>query len=413
MEINLNESHRDIFFDENRFIISYGGAGSGKSVSVAQKILLRVLQEENHRFIIVRKVANTLRVSVFQLFKDLIIQLGLLDQFTINKSDMTITFKSNRSTLLFFGLDNVERLKSIAGITGVWIEEASECEQGDVMELNRRLRGETQYYKQIIITFNPIAHTHWLKSHFFDNEASTASIYKTTYLDNKFIDDEYKQQIEDIKNYDIQQYNIYALGEWGVLNTNIIYHNYDYKKHTTILTIEDFEVLHCGLDFNVGGSVCVISGIRDNKVYVVDGFAVYDTDAIVTQLASTKYQGKELILYPDASGKNRSSNASQTNIQILQTAGLRVNAANANPLVRDRINCVNRMFATDRIFVNDRVEKLSNALQIQAYKDNGEPEKSNEHKGGAYDDYNDAFGYFISYKFPLITYSKPTGGFSR
>ena len=60
------------------------------------------------------------------------------------------------------------------------------------------------------------------------------------------------------------------------------------------------------------------------------------------------------------------------------------------------------MFAMDSILINDKVEKLMHSLQIQAYKDNGTPEKWTEHKGGAVDDWNDALGYFIVRKFGLI-----------
>jgi len=409
-----NLSHKPFFEDKARWLVSYGGAGSSKSYSTAQKILLdRIMQEEGHRYLVVRKVAKTLRVSVFQLFKDIIVQLDEYDNFKINKTDMTIEYIPNGSQLLFFGLDDIEKLKSIQGITSIWIEEASECEQGDILELNRRLRGYTPYYKQIILTFNPISHLHWLKAHFFDNEATKASIYKTTYLDNKFIDDEYKEQIEDIKNYDLQQYNIYALGEWGVLNTNIIYHNFSFTKHTTQLTINDFEVLHCGVDFNVGGCVCVICGILDNKVYVVDGWSVYDTQQIADKLNGAVYANKKILVYPDASGGNESANAPTSSLEILRSNGLSINANKANPAVRDRINAMNRKLARDELFINDRIEKMMHSLQTQGYLDNGKPEKFTEHKGGAIDDWNDALGYFIAYKFPITTYTKISGGFNR
>lgn len=394
-------SFKIFFEDVQRWVISYGGAGSSKSYSAGQKILMRIIEEENHRFLITRKVARTLRVSVFQLFKDLILSLDLVDDFKINKSDMTITNIHNDSTLIFFGLDDMEKLKSIQGITGMWIEEASECEENDIAELNRRLRGETPYYKQIIITFNPISHLHWLKARFFDNTASNVSIYKTTYLDNNFIDDEYKKEIEEIRNYDLQQYNIYALGEWGVLNTNVVYHNYNFKKHTTHLTINDFQVLHVGVDFNIGGCVGVVCGIRDHKVYVVDGWSVYDTDAIVTQLKQSKHKDKTMVVYPDASGKAKKTNSSRSDIQIIKEGGFRIEAPPGNGAIRDRVNSVNRMFATDRIFINDRVEKIIYSLQTQAYTTKGEPEKSIEHKGGAVDDWNDGLGYFIVRKFPI------------
>ena len=402
--MKFNLSHKDILQDDNRFLISYGGAGSGKSYSVAQKILIRILSEEGHRILVARKVAKTLRVSVFQLFKDLIANEGLFDDFTINKTDMTITYKPNGSQLLFFGLDDIEKLKSIQGITSIWVEEASECDENDVAELNRRLRGHTKYAKQIIITFNPISHLHWLKARFFDNPASTASIYRTTYKDNAFIDDEYKQEIEDIKNYDVQQYNIYALGEWGVLNNNLVYHNFKESEHKTKLTLNDFQVLHIGLDFNVGGCAVVVCGIRDDKVHVVDSVAVYDTDAVVTHLI--KYKGKQIILYPNTSGKNQTANAPQSSVDLLRQAGYRIDAPLANPPVRDRINAVNRMLAEDRFLVNDHCEKVVFALQTQAYDAKGKPEKSDDHVGGAPDDYNDALGYFIHRKFPI---RKPAG----
>ena len=397
--MKFNIKHKPILDDQSRFLISYGGAGSGKSFSVAQKIFLRLIQEEGHRILVARKVAKTLRVSVFQLFKDIIADSGLWDSFKINKTDMTITFEPTGAQLLFFGLDDIEKLKSIQGITSIWIEEASECEENDVAELNRRLRGNTAYYKQIILTFNPISHLHWLKARFFDNPASTAAIYHSTYKDNAAIDEEYKAEIEDIKNYDIQQYNIYALGEWGVLNNNIVYHNFKPEQHYTGLTVQDFELLHVGIDFNVGGCAVVVCGIRDNKVHVLELAAPYDTDAIVTHLI--RYKDKEITLYPDASGDNRTANAPQSSVQILKNAGYRVDAPQANGAVRDRINATNRMFAQDRLLVNDRCEKLSHALQTQAYDKKGKPDKSDEHTGASFDDWNDALGYFVARKFPI------------
>lgn len=394
--MECNKSHRFIFENTNRFLISYGGAGSGKSYSVGQKLLIRCLSEEHHRILILRKVARTLRSSVFQLMKDLIVDEGLYNQFNIHKSDMTITNKRNQSQFLFFGLDDIEKLKSIQGITSIWIEEASEIDQEDILELDRRLRGNTKYYKQIVLTFNPINHLHWLKKHFFDMTLDNVSIFKTTYKDNIFIDDEYKQQIENIKLYDIQQYNIYALGEWGVLNQNIVYHNYKKDKHSTSLSVHNFDLLHAGIDFNIGGCVCIICGIKDDKCFVVDGFAVHDTQSIANQLISYR---KQFILYPDASGNQRSTNASRSDVQILRDNGFQVVANNQNPAIRDRVNSVNRMFAQDKLYINQNIQKLVNSLSIQAYTDRGDPEKFSNHVGGAVDDWNDALGYFIEYYF--------------
>lgn len=397
----VNQVFRPTFRDENRYLVLFGGAGSGKSRYVAQKILYRMIYEQGHRFLVVRKVDKTIKLSVFQLFKDYINKWDVASKFKVTVSPMKITHIASGNTIDFMGVDDPEKLKSIEGITSVWIEEASELEEKDFNELDRRVRGLTPHYKQIIITFNPISHLHWLKKRFYDNPPENCTVLKTTYLDNEFIDDVYSQVLLDMKNYDVQQYNIYALGEWGVLNTNVVYHNYDFKKHSTELSINDFQILHVGLDFNIGGCVGVVCGIHGDKVYVVDGFAVYDTDAIVTQLKSSKYGGKQIIAYPDASGGANKTNSSRSDIQILRDGGFQVMANKSNPAVRDRVNAMNRMFATDCLFVGHKQEKMSYALQTQAYKDNGEPEKFTEHKGGAIDDWNDALGYLIAFKFAI------------
>lgn len=160
-----NDIYYPLYKDTSRYLVLYGGAGSGKSVFAAQKILVRMLTEQPHRFLVARKVARTLRFSVFSLFQDMIAQWELTPLFKVNKSDMTITC-INGNQILFAGLDDPEKLKSIAGITGIWIEEASELEQKDFQQLDLRLRGPTKYYKQIILTFNPISALHWLKKVF-------------------------------------------------------------------------------------------------------------------------------------------------------------------------------------------------------------------------------------------------------
>lgn len=412
-----NKSHIQFFQDTSRFLISYGGAGSAKSYSTAQKILLdRIMQEENHKYLVCRKVAKTLRVSVFQLFKDLISDLAMQDpdmlkDFKINKTDMTIIYLPNNSQLLFMGLDDIEKLKSIQGITSIWIEEASECEQKDILELNRRLRGHTPYYKQIVITFNPISHLHWLKAHFFDNPSSKAAIYKTTYLDNHFIDDEYKQELEDIKNYDEQQYRIYALGEWGVLNGNIIHHRFNKDKHISDKTINDFHTLYIGIDFNIGGCVAVVEGEDSQGIsHIVEDWYAYDTENLIIELKN-RYSHKIVNLYPDASGKNRHTNSTETDIDMLRQAGFNCIVPESNGATSTRYNTCNRRLMVNLIKVHPiNAKRTYEALQLHSYDDKGMPEKFNTHP--AVDDYTDSFGYIIGRKYPIVaglTTAKFTG----
>ena len=155
-----NPIYYPLYQNQSRYLVLYGGAGSGKSWYAAEKILYRIMKEESHRILIVRKVARTLRRSVFQLFQDYISRWNLEKLFVKNKTDMDIKYY-NGNMIYFAGIDDPEKLKSIEGVTSVWIEEASELSLDDFNEINRRLRGKTKNYKPIIFTYNPISVLNW------------------------------------------------------------------------------------------------------------------------------------------------------------------------------------------------------------------------------------------------------------
>ena len=240
----VNEIYLPVFSFTGRFLVLYGGSGSGKSWSISQKIIYRMITEDNHNILCIRKTGNTLHKSSFALLVGTIKDWGLTELFKINEADgkEKIVFKANGNQIIFSGLDDKEKLKSIYNITSCWIEEASEVEEQDFRELNRRMRGYqglnkngTKKYMQFMISFNPISQLHWLKKRFYDipdklliwdtetakktikiNRFDTLVIH-STYKDNKYIDEIYKQQMEELKNQDEYEYEIYALGFWGVV----------------------------------------------------------------------------------------------------------------------------------------------------------------------------------------------------
>lgn len=218
-----NDKFYPLYTNKDRYLVLMGGGGSGKSVFTAQKIIVRMLTEQKHRFLVLRKVAKTLRESVFMEIKNVINRWGLQKLFKIPKgtsSELHITCV-NGNEILFAGLDDVEKLKSISGITSVWMEEASECTPEDFRQLDIRLRGRTLNYKQFMITFNPIDINHWLKKEFFDHRKQNAATLHSTYQDNKFLDKEAIAVLEAFKETDPYFYQVYALGEWGVLGKTI------------------------------------------------------------------------------------------------------------------------------------------------------------------------------------------------
>jgi phage terminase large subunit len=216
-----NPVYVPLYTNANRYIVLVGGAGSGKSIFAGQKLLKRITTESGHRILVVRKVARTLRESCFQQLRGQISELFRYEDFEINKTDMKITYKKNKNEILFAGLDDVEKLKSIYNVTSIWIEEASELEPEDFRQLDIRLRGETKSYKQFIVTFNPVSITHWLKAEFFDSKKPDCVTLHTTYKDNKFLDNEAIRVLESFRDTDPYYYQVYCQGEWGVLGKTI------------------------------------------------------------------------------------------------------------------------------------------------------------------------------------------------
>ena len=218
-----NAAFLPLFFDRHRFLVLKGGGGSGKSVFAGRKVLERASTEPGHRFLVVRKVARTLRESCFEQLKSQAYEF-YADQVAFiprgKGSDMYIKFK-NGSEIIFAGLDDVEKLKSIYDITGIWVEEASELLEGDLNQLDIRLRTDTPYYLQMILTFNPISITHWLKARFFDRRDPRARVHESTYKDNRFLTEEAVKTLEGFRDTDEYFYQVYALGQWGVTGKTV------------------------------------------------------------------------------------------------------------------------------------------------------------------------------------------------
>lgn len=231
--IYINDSYLPYLSSDKRVQIYYGGSSSGKSYFLAQRAVKDNLEGCN--YLIVRNVAQTLRRSCFNEIKKAIDAFGVKNLYAVNGTDMVITCKRNGKQILFAGLDDVEKLKSITPAKGVieriWIEEATEIERNAYKQLRKRLRGLSDKSKSIILSFNPILQSHWIFREFFKNwdDSKTAyhdeklSILKTTYKDNQFLTPEDKAELED--ETDQYFHDVYTLGNWGLLG-NVIFTNW-------------------------------------------------------------------------------------------------------------------------------------------------------------------------------------------
>lgn len=218
----FNEVYLPYLDNTDRYLVFYGGGSSGKSYFIGQKLVYHLLHPIRFNLLVVRQTGDTNRRSTFPLLKQVISHWNLSQHFKINESDMRIKCLLTGNEVAFAGLDDVEKIKSITfesgELTNIWIEEATECQEADINQLKVRLRGGKSK-KQIILSFNPINVQHWIKKHFIDSKLATVCF--STYKDNKFLTEEDKKALEDLKYIDEYTYEVYCLGHWGILGKTV------------------------------------------------------------------------------------------------------------------------------------------------------------------------------------------------
>ncbi len=229
MNVNIKISKKvfnDVYLpyldNTDRYLVFYGGGSSGKSYFIAQRFIYKLIHPVRCNLLVVRQTGDTNRRSTFPLLKQVISNWNLAQHFKVNESDMRIKCKLTGNEVAFAGLDDVEKIKSITfengELTDIWIEEATECQEADVNQLKVRLRGGKSK-KQMVLSFNPINVQHWIKRHFIDTKL--AKVCFSTYKDNKFLTDDDRKALEDLKHIDEYTYNVYCLGQWGILGKTV------------------------------------------------------------------------------------------------------------------------------------------------------------------------------------------------
>lgn len=278
----VNPVYRPYLTNDRAYEIYYGGSGSGKSFFVAQKLLLKCLNDRYFRLVYARKQAVDIRDSQFLLFKDLIHEYGLGDLFQIKESKMDIVC-INGNMMLSAGMDNPEKIKSIQKPTHVWCEEITEFDFADFEQLDLRLRGDGSYQLQYLMSLNPINEEHWIKKELFDKNITSDDENKvlrlrTTYLDNQFINRaEYEEKLNRQSRHNQR---VYKLGEWGLVRTGMeYYHSFDTEIHTGNPEYVPTAPIHLTFDMNVNPYmtllVCQILFVDGRaKVNVIDEYCL-------------------------------------------------------------------------------------------------------------------------------------------
>ena len=227
--------------------------------------------------------------------------------------------------------------------------------------------------------------------------------------DNPHLPDDFIERMQ--ANYDPSMLQAYLNGEFVNLTTGQVYDRFTREKN--IITAKPdigLDPLRVRLDFNIGNMNAVIGIVQDQKLLIFDEISgSHDTDSIAQEIKA-RYPMNKIYVYPDASGGNRSTNASQTDIQILEGYGFSNQSPRSNPPVRDRISSVQALLCNgkgeSRLQIHASCRKLIESMELQSYTEKGEPDKES-----GYDHMADAVGYLIWREFnPLFARAgRPTG----
>jgi len=236
----------------------------------------------------------------------------------------------------------------------------------------------------------------WMWNTFGSDEAKARPdrhLIKMRTVDNPHLPPDFIERLE--ANYDPSLLRAYLDGEFVNLTTGQVYDRFDRAKHVVSeLPDTDREPLRVGVDFNVGNMSAVIAIRIGSSLLVIDEISgAHDTDALAQEVVR-RYPDRRMYAYPDASGGNRSTNASQTDVQILESYGMSNQSPRANPPVRDRVAAVQALLENGkgqvRLQVSETCKRVIECLELQCYTDKGEPDKD-----AGFDHMNDALGYLV------------------
>lgn len=369
--ITINDVYIPHLKNYARTQIYYGGSSSGKSWFLAQRCVLDVLSG-GRNYLVCRQVARTIRSSVFQQVERVIREAELLPYFNVNKSDAVITCR-NGYQIIFAGLDDTEKIKSIVPavgvITDIWVEESTETGSRSVKDLYKRQRGgDEQIQKRMILSFNPIMKTHWIYDEHFKNIAwadnqtqytsDGLSILKTTYLDNRFLTEQDRYDLENER--DKYYRDVYTLGNWGVLG-NVIFTNWEVRDLSDMRN--QFTNPRNGLDFGFSSHpAAVIQTHYDSKnktIYIYN--ELYSTGLTNDLLAAEVIRmiGSEYVVCDSAEPKS-----------IVELQQHKVTAVAAKK-GKDSVNFGIDWLMQQNIVVDSQCINTRNELQSYKWKEDG------------------------------------------
>jgi phage terminase large subunit len=405
--------HQASFCDDisHRKLALVCGFGAGKTYALVSKSIILACMNVGHISAIFEPTNVMLRDILIRTMNELLEEWEIPYTFRASPlPEYQLSFLEGTHTILLRTILTYQRLRG-QNLCAVGFDEADtvpkkDAEQAMNMALARLRSGN---FQQFYATTTPEGHS-WAFDTFKKNAKADTKLIKAKTADNPYLPEGFIESLEE--NYPEQLIKAYLNGDFVNLTMGQVYDRFDRNIHVcNQLPSYDNEILRVGLDFNIQNTNCVV-GVRDrDKLVIIDEITkMHDTDAMAKELLR-RYPNQKILVYPDASGGNRSTNASATDISILESYGFTNMSPRSNPPIKDRVSAVNALLKNGkgevRLAISPCCRTLIECFELQAYDEKtGEPDKQN-----GYDHILDSLGYLIWREFnPLYLRSgKGTG----
>ena len=254
----IGSGYNEFWHNKNFYRVVKGSRGSKKSKTTALNFIYRLMEHEWANLLVVRRFSNTNKQSTYTDLRWATNRLGVKHLFKFNDSLPEITYKPTGQKILFRGLDDPLKITSITVENGIlcwaWFEEAYQIETFDkfstVVESIRGSIDDSDFFKQITVTFNPWSERHWLKPTFFDEDTKLNNTfsYTTTFRVNEWLDDVDIARYEDLYRTNPRRARIVCDGDWGVAE-GLVFENFEVKEFDWVKKLKDKQVVAHGSDF--------------------------------------------------------------------------------------------------------------------------------------------------------------------
>lgn len=287
MEVQLDKivggGYNQFFNNKNFYRVVKGSRGSKKSKTTAINFIYRIMEYNWANLLVVRRFSNTNKQSTYTDLRWATNRLGVKHLFKFNDSLPEITYKPTGQKILFRGLDDPLKITSITVENGIlcwaWFEEAYQIETFDkfstVVESIRGSIDDSEFFKQITVTFNPWSERHWLKPTFFDEDTKLNNTfsYTTTYRVNEWLDEVDIARYEDLYRTNPRRARIVCDGDWGVAE-GLVFENFEVKEFDWVKKLKEKQVVAHGSDFGFTQDpttlISTIVDIQNKELWIYD-----------------------------------------------------------------------------------------------------------------------------------------------